>query len=44
LQNRPEDQNVVVEYHWLKGDHGRLPALMADLADSFRAQRRSVRF
>ena len=27
-----EGQNVAVEYHWLEGQYGRLPALMADLA------------
>src|SRR5262249_35851051 len=26
-----EGQNVTVEYHWLEGQYGRLPALMADL-------------
>src|SRR2546430_14020112 len=26
-----EGQNVTVEYHWLEGQFGRLPALMADL-------------
>jgi putative tryptophan/tyrosine transport system substrate-binding protein len=26
-----EGQNVTVEYHWLEGQHDRLPALMADL-------------
>jgi putative tryptophan/tyrosine transport system substrate-binding protein len=26
-----EDQNMTVEYHWLEGQYGRLPALMADL-------------
>jgi putative ABC transport system substrate-binding protein len=26
-----EGQNVAVEYHWLEGQYGRLPALMADL-------------
>jgi ABC-type uncharacterized transport system substrate-binding protein len=26
-----EDQNVMVEYHWLEGQFDRLPALMADL-------------
>ena len=26
-----EGQNVMVEYHWLEGQYGRLPALMADL-------------
>jgi ABC-type uncharacterized transport system substrate-binding protein len=26
-----EGQNVTVEYHWLDGQYGRLPALMADL-------------
>ncbi len=26
-----EDRNVTVEYHWLDGQFGRLPALMADL-------------
>jgi putative tryptophan/tyrosine transport system substrate-binding protein len=26
-----EGQNVVVEYHWLDGQHDRLPALMADV-------------
>jgi ABC-type uncharacterized transport system substrate-binding protein len=26
-----EDQNVVVEYHWLDGQYDRLPTLMADL-------------
>jgi putative ABC transport system substrate-binding protein len=26
-----EGQNVTVEYHWLQGQHDRLPALMADL-------------
>jgi putative tryptophan/tyrosine transport system substrate-binding protein len=26
-----EGQNVMVEYHWLKGQYDRLPALMADL-------------
>jgi putative tryptophan/tyrosine transport system substrate-binding protein len=26
-----EGQNVTVEYHWLKGQYDRLPALMADL-------------
>jgi putative tryptophan/tyrosine transport system substrate-binding protein len=26
-----EDQNVMVEYHWLEGQYNRLPALMADL-------------
>jgi len=26
-----EGQNVTVEYHWLEGQHHRLPALMADL-------------
>jgi putative tryptophan/tyrosine transport system substrate-binding protein len=26
-----ESQNVTVEYHWLEGQFGRLPALMADL-------------
>ena len=24
-------QNVTVEYHWLEGQHDRLPALLADL-------------
>jgi len=27
-----EGQNVAVEYRWLEGQYGRLPALMADLA------------
>jgi putative tryptophan/tyrosine transport system substrate-binding protein len=26
-----EDQNAIVEYHWLEGRYDRLPALMADL-------------
>src|SRR6266567_7046019 len=26
-----EGQNVTVEYHWLEGQYGRLPGLMADL-------------
>jgi putative ABC transport system substrate-binding protein len=26
-----EGQNVTVEYHWLEGQYGRLPAVMADL-------------
>ena len=26
-----EGQNVTVEYHWLEGQHNRLPALLADL-------------
>src|SRR5262249_34819366 len=26
-----EGQNVIVEYHWLEGQYGRLPSLMADL-------------
>jgi putative ABC transport system substrate-binding protein len=26
-----EGQNVIVEYHWLEGEYGRLPSLMADL-------------
>ena len=26
-----EGQNVTVEYHWLEGQFGRLPAIMADL-------------
>jgi len=26
-----EGQNVTVEYHWLEGQHDRLPALLADL-------------
>jgi putative ABC transport system substrate-binding protein len=26
-----EGQNVMVEYHWLEGQYGRLPSLMADL-------------
>src|SRR5262249_5867709 len=26
-----EGQNVTLEYHWLEGQHDRLPALMADL-------------
>src|SRR5262245_49908740 len=26
-----EGQDVTVEYHWLEGQYGRLPALMADL-------------
>jgi putative ABC transport system substrate-binding protein len=26
-----EDQNVMVEYHWLEGQYDRLPALVADL-------------
>ena len=26
-----EDQNVMVEYHWLDGQYDRLPALMAEL-------------
>src|SRR5919108_2169129 len=26
-----EGQNVTVEYHWLEGQFGRLPAVMADL-------------
>jgi ABC-type uncharacterized transport system substrate-binding protein len=26
-----EGQNVIVEYHWLDGQYGRLPSLMADL-------------
>jgi putative tryptophan/tyrosine transport system substrate-binding protein len=26
-----EGENVTVEYHWLEGQYGRLPALMADL-------------
>jgi putative ABC transport system substrate-binding protein len=26
-----EGQNVVVQYHWLGGEHSRLPSLMADL-------------
>src|ERR1700730_10445107 len=26
-----EGQNVMVEYHWLSGQHDRLPSLMADL-------------
>jgi ABC-type uncharacterized transport system substrate-binding protein len=26
-----EGQNVLVEYHWLNGQYGRLPSLMADL-------------
>jgi putative ABC transport system substrate-binding protein len=26
-----EGQNVTVEYHWLEGQYGRLPALMADM-------------
>ena len=26
-----EGQNVMVEYHWLEGQHDRLPSLMADL-------------
>jgi putative ABC transport system substrate-binding protein len=26
-----EGQNVMVEYHWLSGQHERLPSLMADL-------------
>ncbi len=27
-----EGRNVTVEYHWLEGQYGRLPSLMADLA------------
>src|SRR5262245_5593252 len=27
-----ENQNVMVEYHWLEGQYDRLPSLMADLA------------
>src|SRR5215831_13738524 len=26
-----ESQNVMVEYHWLDGQYGRLPSLMAEL-------------
>src|SRR5215208_7726976 len=26
-----EGQNVTVEYHWLEGQYGRLPAVMADV-------------
>jgi putative tryptophan/tyrosine transport system substrate-binding protein len=26
-----EGQNVTVEYHWIEGQYGRLPAVMADL-------------
>jgi putative ABC transport system substrate-binding protein len=29
-----EDQNVMVEYHWLDGQYDRLPALMAELVRS----------
>jgi putative ABC transport system substrate-binding protein len=28
-----EGQNVMVEYHWLSGQHDRLPSLMADLVN-----------
>jgi putative ABC transport system substrate-binding protein len=30
-----ENQNVIVEYHWLEGQYNRLPSLMDDLVRAF---------